>query len=69
MNATINDEDFLRKVASGIKFGNGDKLRANLTIYQKLDPETGAYLDDKRVVDKVTEILFGHTQTKLFDNQ
>jgi len=69
INATIEDEAFLRKVAAGIKFGNGDRLKANLTIYQKLDPETGDYNDDRFVVDKVSDIIYRDVQTRMFDDQ
>ncbi len=63
----ILDENFLKKVREGMKFGNGDRLKGKLKIIQKLDPETGAYLDDKYELLEVKQIIHNPRQNSLFE--
>jgi hypothetical protein len=61
----IKDEDFLRRVKAGEKFGNGDKLRCQIKIHQKIDEETGAFLDDRYEILNVRDIIRKNEQTEL----
>lgn len=63
----ILDENFLKKVREGMKFGNGDRLKGKLRILQKLDPETGAYLDDKYELIEVKQVIHKPKQNNLFE--
>ena len=56
-SVSISDIDFLRRVTEGEKFGNGDKLKCKLKTIQKLDVETGAYLDNKFEILSVNQII------------
>ena len=63
----IHDENFLSKVNEGLRFGNGDRLRARLKIIQKLDIPTGAYLDDKFEIMVVKDIVNKPIQKELYE--
>lgn len=56
-SVSISDMEFLRRVKGGEKFGNGDKIKCRLKIIQKLDIETGAYLDNKYEILDVKQII------------
>jgi hypothetical protein len=56
-SVSISDADFLRRVKGGEKFGNGDRLKCKLKIVQKLDIDTGAYLDNKFEILSVTQVI------------
>jgi hypothetical protein len=56
-SVSISDNDFLRRVKEGEKFGNGDRLRCRLKTIQKLDIETGAYLDSKYEILNVMQVI------------
>lgn len=57
-NVTIKDEKFLKKVREGLKFGNGDKLIAELKITQKFDTKYNTYLDKNFEIRKVHNVVF-----------
>lgn len=65
-SVSITDTDFHKKVKEGTKFGNGDRLKCRLKTIQKLDIDTGAYIDDKFEVLLVKEIIRKDEQGNLF---
>ncbi|NLD48572.1 MAG: hypothetical protein GX660_15520 [Clostridiaceae bacterium] len=65
-SVSIIDIDFHKKVKEGTKFGNGDRLKCRLKTIQKLDIDTGAYIDDKFEVLLVKDIIRKDEQGDLF---
>jgi len=65
-SVSISDTDFLKNVKQGTKFGNGDRLKCRLKTIQKLDIDTGAYIDDKFEVLLVKDIIRKDEQQNLF---
>lgn len=56
-SVSITDVDFVGRVKAGEKFGNGDKLKYKLKTTQRLDVETGAYLDCKLEIVSINQII------------
>lgn len=56
-SVSITDENFLRRVKEGEKFGNGDRLNCTLKTTQKLDPDTGVFIDSKYEITYVKQII------------
>lgn len=60
----IKHDNFLREVAAGRRFGNGDGLRVDLKIVLKYDPVYHTFIENRFEVILVKEVLLKPEQTK-----
>lgn len=61
----IKDEEFLKSVAGGLRFGNGDGLKVDMEIVLKYDSVYQTFLENRFEVILVKDILYLPEQTRL----
>lgn len=52
ITATIEDHDFRQQVNNGLRLGQGDRLKADLEIHYRFDPQFNTFIETNRYVVK-----------------